>query len=128
MKMTGRQAIEAQRALQMVGRKPVKIAGAVRIAKAIQELNTVSSVIEKRRKALLDEHAVKDPNGKLVVDGSGNATFADDARREAFGVAYNALMDEPLEIEVQPLDVVALGDVEIEPTMVAPLVAAGLIE
>lgn len=127
MQMTGRQAIAAQQALQMLGRKPIKVAGAVRVAKALQELATVANVIEERRRGLLEKWAVQGENGKLVVDDAGNATFAD-GDQARFGEDYNALMEEEVEIEVQPVNVRDLGDIEVEPAALGPLVAVGLIE
>lgn len=127
IKMTGRQAIAAQQALQVLGRKPIKIAGAVRVAKALQELATVTGVIEDRRRGLLEKWSVKDEAGKLVTDEAGNATFAD-GDQDRFGEDYNGLMAEDIEIELQPVAVRDLGEIEIEPAMLAPLVAVGLIE
>jgi hypothetical protein len=125
--MTGRQAIAAQQALQVLGHKPIKIAGAVRVAKALQELATVTGVIEDRRRGLLEMWSVKDEAGKLVTDEAGNATFAD-GDQELFSQDYNALMAEDIEIEVQPVAVRDLGEIEIEPAALGPLVAVGLIE
>lgn len=125
--MTGRQAIAAQQALQVLGRKPIKIAGAVRVAKVLQELATVVEIVEKRRREILEKWAIKDEGGKLVTDESGNATFAD-GNHERFNEEYAALMAEEIEIEVLPVPVAALSDIEVEPTTLAPLVAAGLLE
>ncbi len=127
MQMTGRQAIAAQQALQVLGRKPIKVAGAVRVAKALQELATVAGVIEERRREVLKRWAVKREDGDLVVDEAGNATFAD-GNQVRFAEEYNTLMDEQIEIEVQPVAVRELGEIEIEPATLGPLVAVGLIE
>lgn len=128
MQLTSRQAIAAQQALQVIGRKPVKVAGAVRVAKALQELATVAGVIEQRRRALLEKLAIKDDKGDLVVDDAGNATFATDADHQQFESEYAALMDETVEIEVSPVLVRELGEIEVEPAMLRPLVTVGLIE
>lgn len=125
--MTGGQALAAQRALQAIGRKPIKIAGAMRVAKVLQELATVVEIVEKRRREILEKWAIKDEGGKLVTDESGNATFAD-GNHERFNEEYAALMAEEIEIEVLPVPVAALSDIEVEPTTLAPLVAAGLLE
>ena len=125
--MTGRQAIAAQQALQVLGRKHIKISGAVRVAKALQELEMVTGVIEDRRRGLLEKWSVKDDAGKLVTDEAGNATFAD-GDLDRFGEDYNALMAEDIEIEVQPVAVRDLGEIQIEPAALGPLVAVGLIE
>ena len=127
MQMTGRQAIAAQQALQIIGRKPIKVTGAVRVAKALQELTTVAGVIDERRRGLLEQYAIKTDDGKLVTDEAGNATFADD-NQVRFGEGYNALMDEQIEIEMQPVAVRDLGEIELEPAMLGPLVAVRLIE
>lgn len=66
-------------------------------------------------------------DGKLVVDDAGNATFAD-GNQDRFAEDYNALMAEEVEIEVQAVPVRDLGDIEVEPAALGPLVAVGLIE
>lgn len=126
MELTGRQVMAAQTALRMLGCKQIKIGGAVKVAKTLIELSTVADVLEKRRRALLDEMALKLPDGKLLTDDAGNATFAD-GDQARFVAAYNALLDEPVEVEAQQISARDLGEIEIAPDALGPLVAVGVL-
>jgi hypothetical protein len=129
MEMTGRQVMAASAALRTLGSKPIRVAGAVKVAKALHEMQITTEIIEKRRWALLQDYALVGEDGKLVQNEQGHAVFPGVTERDAFGAAYNALIDEPVYLgSVQVIKVQDLGEIEIAPDALAPLVAAGLIE
>ena len=67
MKLTVGEALAAHDALQVIGRKPIKIGGAVQVAKALQELQTIRRLAHERRMAHVEELGQHDEKGKLVV-------------------------------------------------------------
>jgi len=92
---------------------PIKIS--YWLARTAKQLDPEFRAFEESRLKLIQAHAEKDDEGKVVPAGEGQVKIVD---AEKFNEEYSEIADQEIEIKMDPIALDALGDIDIEPAVV----------
>lgn len=95
--------------------KPMAIKAAMRVRVLNRKVRAELETFHEMRQKLIEEHAQRDDNDKLIVDETGNVQVA-----AAFWPAFHELMttDAPA---IEPIRAEDLGDITVTPQSLATL-------
>lgn len=117
-------ALDAFRAASELSTRKLPFGPAMAIRKLVRELTAIQTDYDAERIKLLEQYAKKDDKGQFIL--VDNEAQFENGQREAFAVVHQELLNAPVEvsayletrgldkIEVEPVILVALGDLLVE--------------
>jgi len=113
-------------ALNNVGNLDLPVKISYWFARTAKELQREAEPFEEQRLALLKKYAKLNEEGNLAfVENKATkqreAEFASPENREAFEEKFEELVQEEVEIKMDPLSIETLGDIDIKPAVMVGL-------
>lgn len=123
MKMTLIEVMNRQRILADFANKKLPYKLAYAISKNLAKFQEEVEIIEKNRKGLIDNYAVKDDNGEPVIED--NQYKIEDGKIDEFNVEFQSFMTTETEIDIftVPESVLETDDSRFDILTVAQIVA-----
>lgn len=110
----------------MIGRKSLKVSGAVKVGKNLHELGIILAEVEGRRMSLLHSYASTE-NGEVVFGEDGSAVFPDAESEALFASDFDEVLAEEVDFEPLVLSVADMGKISIEPQVLLLPIEMGVI-
>lgn len=114
MKVTNGEIRMMQEALSKLNSLRIPVRLSFKIAKLANKVGDAFRAAEVVRVKLVNEHGVKDKTGNFQV------TLAPIEEQEKFWAEFVELLNEEVELDVDPIELPA--DLEVEPAILMPLV------
>lgn len=114
MEITNRQMLEAVDGLNELSELALPVKTAFKLSKITRNLHGILEAYNATLKQLQEKHAERDENGQQVVYQDGEITRIQLKDVKVFNQEYEELMDQESVIEITPLSIDELGDIELK--------------
>lgn len=102
--------------------KALPVKTAFKIARLIRELNKENTTFDESRRQIIEKFAERDENGRIKQTPEGNIQLQQDKIEECNNELVE-LLNTTIEINVDKINIDALGDIELTPAQMINLEA-----
>ena len=112
--------INSTEILQKLAQQNFKAKLALSIARLLKQVEAEIQIFNTTRIDLVKKYGIKDENGELITDDSGNCTIEDNSL-EVFNKELNELLNTEIEINANKIDINLLEECDFTPSEITAL-------
>ena len=120
IEVTLKELINGSETLKNLSQKPLKARTAYAVGKILKSVDVEISSFNDARMDLIRKYSEKDENGEVITDENNNVHIEPEHLKD-FNKELQDLLDAPVELVVNKINVDELGDVEFTPVEISLL-------
>lgn len=121
--LTTRELRAAAGALAELAQRELPVKASYAVGKNLRVFQEEASDADEERRKIVERHAEKDEDGKVVTkeqeNGFQEPVFPDEEAEEKAQEEWNAVLDEEVEVKVHEVPLSYFGDVSLPPRLLA---------
>lgn len=112
--------MESQEVMRSLSGKPLRGRAAFKVARLLKKLEVELTTFNETRVKLIENYAKKDDNGEFVLNEQNEYQF-DAGNAQEFVNEINKLLSEEIQIEVNPILLEEIEEIDFTPAEMAAL-------